>query len=167
MGNLIDDLLNLSRVSQSDLHPRDFDLSAVVREIAAANEQKNPLPRLVLDIQESVIVRADQRLMSIVMTNLLDNAWKFSGKTDHPRIAFGTRIENGETVIYVQDNGAGFNMAYAGKLFSAFQRMHRTDEFPGTGIGLATVARIISRHGGRIWAQAEVGKGATFFFTLP
>ena len=167
MGNLIDDLLNLSRVSQSDLHLRNFDLSAMVREIVEANQQKNPLTALVLDIQDSVIVHADQRLMSIVMTNLLDNAWKFSGKTDHPRIAFGARVENGETVIFVQDNGAGFNMAYAGKLFSAFSRLHRTDEFPGTGVGLATVARIISRHGGRIWAQAEVGKGATFFFTLP
>lgn len=167
MGHLIDDLLNLSRVSQSELSPQTFDLSAMVREIAQANQQKNPLDHLVLEIQDSVLVRADQHLMSVVMTNLLDNAWKFSGKTDHPRIAFGARSENGETAIFVRDNGAGFNMAYAGKLFSAFSRLHRTDEFPGTGIGLATISRIISRHGGRVWAQGEVGKGATFFFTLP
>jgi light-regulated signal transduction histidine kinase (bacteriophytochrome) len=112
------------------------------------------------------LVNADQRLMHIAMINLLENAWKFTGKSEHPHIAFGTDVQNGETVIFVRDNGVGFDMAYAGKLFGTFQRLHRTDEFPGTGVGLATVQRIIKRHGGRIWAESTPDKGATFYFTL-
>lgn len=167
MGQLIDDLLNLSRVSQSEFYRQDVDLSAMVREITDADRQKNPQSNLAVDIQEGVVVRADQRLMNIALTNLLDNACKFAGKNERPRIEFGTEIQEGETVIFVRDNGVGFDMAYVGRLFGAFQRLHRIDEFPGTGIGLATVQRIIHRHGGWIRAQGELGKGATFYFTLP
>ncbi|MRR17161.1 MAG: PAS domain S-box protein [Deltaproteobacteria bacterium] len=166
MGQLIDDMLNLSRVAQSEFHRQDFDLSVMVREIADAGRQKNPHGNLVFDIQEGVVVHADQRLMNIALTNLIDNAYKFAGKNEHPRIQFGTELQNGETVIFVRDNGVGFDMAYVGRLFGAFQRLHRIDEFPGTGIGLATVQRIIHRHGGWIRAQGELGKGATFYFTL-
>jgi light-regulated signal transduction histidine kinase (bacteriophytochrome) len=105
--------------------------------------------------------------LRIAVTNLLDNAWKFTGRIADPRIEFGTAIMDGENVYYIRDNGAGFDMAYADKLFGAFQRLHSTDEFPGTGIGLATVKRIINRHGGRVWAESEMQKGATFYFTLP
>ncbi len=167
MGQLIDDMLNLSRVSQSEFYRQDVDLSAMVRELTDADRQKNPQSNLAVDIQEGVVVHADQRLMNIALTNLLDNACKFAGKNEHPRIEFGTEIQDGETVIFVRDNGVGFDMAYVGRLFGAFQRLHRIDEFPGTGIGLATVQRIIHRHGGRIWAKGELGKGATFYFTLP
>lgn len=167
MGQLIDDLLDLSRVTKSEFYCQDFDLSKMAQDIADAYRQKNPLENLVINIQDSVIVRADQRLLNIVLTNLLDNSWKFSAKSSHPCIEFGAEIQNGETVIFVRDNGAGFDMAYAGKIFAAFQRLHGADEFPGTGIGLATVERIIHRHGGRIWAEAEPGKGAVFYFTLP
>ncbi|MFA5285352.1 MAG: PAS domain S-box protein [Smithellaceae bacterium] len=165
MGRLIDDMLNLSRVTQSEFHRQDFDLSDMVRHIAG-EERVNSQNRAVVDIQNSVLVNADQRLMHIAMINLLGNAWKFTGKSEHPHIAFGTDVQNGETVIFVRDNGVGFDMAYAGKLFGTFQRLHRTDEFPGTGVGLATVQRIIKRHGGRIWAESTPDKGATFYFTL-
>jgi light-regulated signal transduction histidine kinase (bacteriophytochrome) len=105
--------------------------------------------------------------MKIVLENLLDNAWKFTGKEAHPRIEFGTTVRDGKTACFIRDNGVGFDMAYVDKLFGAFQRLHTSHEFSGTGIGLATVKRIINRHNGQIWAEGEVGKGATFYFTLP
>ena len=110
---------------------------------------------------------ADLNLLQIVLENLLNNAWKFTSKREQAKIEFGSKHENAETIYFVRDNGAGFDMAYANKLFGAFQRLHAMTEFPGTGIGLATVQRIINRHGGRVWAEGAVGKGATFFFTLP
>ena len=113
------------------------------------------------------MVQGDPNLMQIAMENLMGNAWKFTGKEAHPKIEFGTTVRDGETACFIRDNGAGFDMAYAGKLFGAFQRLHTTDEFPGTGIGLATVQRIIHRHGGKVWAEGEKGKGAVFYFTLP
>ena len=166
MGRLIDDMLTLSRVTQSEFYRQEFDLSAMVRDIASAEQKKDSSHGADVDIQDGIKVLADQRMINIVMTNLLDNARKFTGKNEHPHIEFGAEVQNGETVIYVRDNGVGFDMAYVGKIFSAFQRLHPTEEFPGTGIGLATVQRIINRHGGRIWAESKVGKGATFFFTL-
>jgi PAS domain S-box-containing protein len=166
MDQLISDILKLSRLTQSALIRRAVDLSKMVKDIAETYEQKEPTKKTIL-IQEGVIVRADRRLMHIALTNLLDNAWKFTGKEGHPQIEFGTTLQDGKVVIFIRDNGVGFDMTYADKLFGAFQRLHRADEFPGTGIGLATVRRIINRHGGQIWGQGEQGKGATFFSTLP
>jgi light-regulated signal transduction histidine kinase (bacteriophytochrome) len=167
MGRLIDDMLNLSRVTQSEFYQEPVDLSKMVHAIADTHQERNPLNGLTLSIQKNIIVRGDQRLMNIALTNLLDNAWKFTGKQEHPQIEFGATVKNGKKIIFVRDNGVGFDMIYAGKLFGTFQRLHRFDEFPGTGIGLAIVLRVINRHGGKVWAESEVGKGATFFFTLP
>jgi len=166
MNRLIDDLLALSRVMKSDFYRQNFDLSAMVREIGADFQQQSPSDRLELVIQDGITVNADQRMTHIVMTNLLDNARKFAGEQKKPRIEFGSFVQNGDTVLFVRDNGVGFNMAYVHKIFEPFERLHRADEFPGTGIGLATVQRVIQRHNGRIWAEAEEGKGATFYFTL-
>ncbi|MDD4242574.1 MAG: PAS domain S-box protein, partial [Smithellaceae bacterium] len=166
MNRLIDDLLGLSRVMKSDFYRQDFDLSAMVREICADLQQQAPLDRLELVIQGGITINADQRMMRIVMINLLDNARKFAGRQERPGIEFGSFVENDETVLFVRDNGVGFNMAYVQRIFEPFERLHRADEFPGTGIGLATVKRVIHRHRGRIWAEAQEGKGATFYFTL-
>ena len=167
MGRLIDDMLSLSRVTRSEFNRELFDLSKMVREIADANQLNNSLNNLTFDIQDGIVVNADQRMMQIVMTNLLDNAFKFVGKKEHPHIEFGTTDKDNKRIIFVRDNGAGFDMKYAGKLFGTFQRLHRADEFPGTGIGLAIVLRVMNRHGGRVWAESEIGKGAVFYFTLP
>lgn len=167
MTNLIEDMLKLSRLTQSDLIQEQVDLSKIVQDIAETHEQEEPRKKPRLIIQEGIVVEADRRLMHIVLTNLLDNAWKFTGKEKDPQVEFGTTVRNGKTVIFLRDNGVGFDMNYVDKLFGVFQRLHNADEFPGTGIGLATVRRIINRHGGRIWAEGEQGKGATFFFTLP
>jgi PAS domain S-box-containing protein len=167
MGALIDDMLNLSRVTQSEFCQEPVDLSKMVHAIADANQQNNSLNGLTFNVQEGIIVLGDKRLMNIVLTNLLDNACKFAGKQDYPHIEFGAIVEDSKRIIFVRDNGVGFDMKYAGKLFGTFQRLHRADEFPGTGIGLATVQRVINRHGGQIWAESEEGKGATFYFTLP
>ena len=166
MGNLIEDLLKLSRVTRSEFRSERVDLSALVRAIADMVQQNNPQQAVDLFIQDGVVVRGDANLLGIALTNLLENAWKFTGRTAHPRIEFGVTIKDGEDVYYIRDNGVGFDMTYANKLFGTFQRLHSADEFPGTGIGLATVKRIFNRHGYQVWAEAEVGKGATFYFTL-
>jgi len=167
MGLLIDDLLKLSRVSRSELNCKAVDLSKMARVIVEANRKNNPDREVAVIIREGLIARGDPHLMQIVLVNLLDNAWKFTGKETRPRIEFGAAEKDGETSYYVRDNGAGFDMAYADQLFVAFQRLHAVEEFAGTGIGLVTAKRIINRHGGRIWGEGEVGKGATFYFTLP
>ena len=167
MGLLIDDMLKLSRVANSEFKRRDINLSDMVQEIAAEYQKSNPDKVFDLTIQERIMVQGDYDLIKIAMVNLMNNAWKFTGKEEHPRIAFGATVIDGETACFIRDNGAGFDMVYASKLFGAFQRLHTVDEFPGTGIGLATVQRIIHRHGGRVWAEGEQGKGATFYFTLP
>jgi PAS domain S-box-containing protein len=167
MGLLIDDMLKLSRITQAEMKRGAVDLSGMIREIGEAHQKSNPNRTAGVTVQEGIVIQGDPYLMKIAMENLVDNAFKFTGKESNPRIEFGTTVRDGETTCFIRDNGAGFDMAYVDKLFGAFQRLHTTDEFPGTGIGLATVQRIIHRHGGRVWAEGEQGKGATFSFTLP
>jgi two-component system NtrC family sensor kinase len=166
MSQLIDDLLKLSRLTRSEMHRTNFDLSAVAKSVAQNLQDADPQRRVDVTIASDVKVHADEGLMRIVLENLLGNAWKFTSKIENPRVEFGTRVNEGATVYFVRDNGAGFDMAYKEKLFGAFQRLHGPKDFPGTGIGLATVNRIVSRHGGHITADAAIGKGATFSFTL-
>jgi PAS domain S-box-containing protein len=167
MGRLIDDLLKLARVTRVDLRLETVDLSgmaeATFRTLAESDETRDVNWR----VQPGLVARADPRLLQIVMTNLLENAWKFTGKINKAEIEFASRDVNGKTEYFVKDNGSGFDPAYAAKLFGAFQRLHAPTEFPGTGIGLATVQRIVTRHGGTTRAEGAVGQGATFAFTLP
>jgi len=167
MGRLIDDMLKLSRITRAEFKRRNVNISNMIRAIAEEHHKSNPERLVDIAVQEGIMVQGDPNLMQIAMENLMGNAWKFTGKEAHPKIEFGTTVRDGETACFIRDNGAGFDMAYAGKLFGAFQRLHTTDEFPGTGIGLATVQRIIHRHGGKVWAEGEKGKGAVFYFTLP
>jgi PAS domain S-box-containing protein len=166
MGQLIEDLLSLSRITRIELTRREVDVSALVHQILGELQQRDPERKVETSIWEGVTVDADIRLVRVALENLLGNAWKFSSKTEHPRVEFGMMQEGTRKVLFVRDNGAGFDMAYADKLFGPFQRLHGVHEFPGTGVGLATVQRIVFRHGGRIWCQAKPGSGATFFFTL-
>jgi PAS domain S-box-containing protein len=166
MGLLIDDMLKLSRITQAAMKKEAFDLSGMIRELTEAHQKINPDRVVDVTVQEGVTVQGDPYLLKIAMDNLLGNAFKFTGKEAHPRIGFGATVGDGETTCFIRDNGAGFDMAYVNKLFGAFQRLHTADEFPGTGIGLATVQRVIHRHGGRVWAEGKVGKGATFYFTI-
>jgi signal transduction histidine kinase len=166
MGQLIDDLLQLSRVTRGELRHTLVNLSDLVREIATEFQQTQPTRQVEFFIASGLIVNGDSHLLQVVLENLLDNAWKFTRNQAHATIEFGGTEINGDTAYFVRDNGVGFDMTYADKLFGAFQRLHRMTEFEGTGIGLATVQRIIHRHGGQVWAKAEVDKGATFYFTL-
>jgi signal transduction histidine kinase len=166
MSQLIEDLLYLAKVSRSTASRLNFDLSALVKTVAKQLEAQHPARRVSLTVQEALMVDADPHLLQIVLENLLRNAWKFTSKCASAKIEVGSSSCDGETCYYVRDNGAGFNMAYASKLFGVFQRLHPATEFEGTGIGLATVKRIIARHGGRVWAVGEPGQGATFFFTV-
>ena len=166
MGHLIDALLQLSRLTRAELRPKRVNLSALAQTIAAHLQEAAPERRVVFAIQPGLNIKGDAQLLEIALTNLLDNAFKFTGKTPLARIEFGQTEVEGKRAFFVRDNGAGFNMALAKQLFGAFQRLHRASAFPGTGIGLTTVQRVIHRHGGRIWAEAAVGQGATFYFTL-
>ncbi len=166
MASLIDDLLNLSRVTRSSLQRRETDVTAIAEAAAAELARRHPERQVHYQIEGGLHAFADSHLLTIVLENLLGNAWKFSANVPDARIEIGQQKNGNDSVFYVRDNGAGFDMAYADKLFGAFQRLHTESEFEGTGIGLATVQRIIHRHGGRIWAEAEQGKGATFSFTL-
>jgi signal transduction histidine kinase len=166
MGQLIDDLLQLSRVGRAGLQPVEVYLSAVARNIMDRLAATEPARVAHIEIAPGISAYGDARLLHVVLSNLLDNAWKYTSKTAGAHIEFKQLEIDGQRVFMVRDNGAGFDMQYADKLFGAFQRLHGA-EFPGTGIGLATVARIIHRHGGRVWAEAEVGRGAVFYFTLP
>ncbi len=166
MGQLIDDLLSLSRLNRSEIIYETVDLSAIAHDILVDLNQRHPERKVEVIIANGLVVKADRRLISILLENLLGNAWKFTAKTDSARIELGAEIGKART-FFVRDNGAGFDMAYADKLFGAFQRLHTEGEFPGTGIGLATVKRIIHRHNGEVWATGEVNQGATFYFTLP
>ena len=167
MGRLIDDMLKLSRVTRSGLHHASVDMSTMVREISEKLQQNDPVRTVDVIIREGVFVNGDSNLLKIALENLVNNAWKFTSKEARPQFEFGTTVKEGKTACFIRDNGVGFDMTYVNKLFGAFQRLHTSLEFPGTGIGLATVQRIINRHGGQVWAEAEVGKGATFYFTLP
>ena len=166
MGRLIDDLLQLSRITRSEMRLEAVDLSEMVRSIAEELERSDRGRGVEVQISPAVIADADPVLIRTVLENLVGNAWKFTRHTGRPRIEFGVTEDAGSKVYFVRDNGAGFNMEYVDRLFSAFQRLHKSDEFEGTGIGLASVQRIIHRHGGRIWAEGAEGEGAAFYFTL-
>lgn len=173
MAQLIDDLLNLSRISRGEMERGPVDLSELARGIAEELLRTHPERQADFVISKGLAVNGDKRLLRVVLENLLGNAWKFTGKKSRARIEFGVAaqeglpaVQAGSPVYFVRDNGAGFEMAYADKLFGAFQRLHHLSDFPGTGIGLATVQRIIHRHGGRVWAEGAVEQGATFYFTF-
>ena len=165
-ANLIDGMLELARQARLELSLQTVDLSAIAREIVEELRRGDPGQQVTVDIARGVMGVADATLIRNALANLLGNAWKYSAKSAAPEIVFGKTVQGGEAVYYVRDNGAGFDMQYASKLFEPFQRMHRDTEFQGIGLGLASVKRIVERHGGRIWAEAEAGKGATFYFTL-
>jgi hypothetical protein len=166
MAQLIDDLLALSRVTRSELRRERVDLSGLARAVLAQLQRTQPDRRVRLVIADGLSAAGDARLLRVAFENLLGNAWKFTGRRAEALIEFGLNGDAGEPIYFVRDNGAGFDMAYADKLFGVFQRLHSSADYEGTGIGLATVQRIVSRHGGRIWAEAEVDRGATFRFTL-
>jgi two-component system, sensor histidine kinase and response regulator len=166
MSQLIDDVLYLARVTRTEMREQEVDLSALVTLLLDRMREAEPARAVETKVRPGVTVLADGQLLRIAMENLLQNAWKFTGLTPTARIEFGLTNVAGEPTYFVRDNGAGFDMAYVNRLFGPFQRLHLQSEFPGTGIGLATVQRIIHRHGGRVWAEGMPGQGATFHFTL-
>jgi light-regulated signal transduction histidine kinase (bacteriophytochrome) len=166
MGQLIDDLLKLSRVNRTEMEPTSVDLTALAHSIETRMQKMNMDRKINFIIQQGLSAWGDSNLLDIVLTNLFDNACKFTSPRALARIEFGKTGINGKQAFFIRDNGVGFDMQYTQNLFGAFQRMHKLSEFRGTGIGLATVQRIIHRHGGRIWADAHVDSGATFYFTL-
>jgi hypothetical protein len=166
MSNLVDYLLALSRVTRSEFKKQQVDLSKLASEVVAQLQEAEPQREAKFKISPGLHVFGDAALLQSALQNLLENAWKFSSKEAQAEIEVGRTTVEGEAVFFVRDNGAGFDMAYADKIFGAFQRLHGAEEFPGTGIGLAMVQRVINRHGGKIWAESEVGKGTTFYFTI-
>jgi signal transduction histidine kinase len=164
MGQLIDSLLQLSRITRADIAREDFDLSDMAESVAVSLREENPDLKIAFHIEKDQQANGDPKLIRIALENLLGNAIKFSSKVADPKVFFGWDHEKG--AWYVRDNGAGFDMHYAGKLFNAFNRLHGDKDFKGSGIGLATVARVVRRHHGRIWADSIEGRGATFWFTL-
>jgi signal transduction histidine kinase len=166
MGQLINDLLTLSRVTRTEFKRQSVDLSLLASEIAAGLQAQDPQRQVEFDIAPGLVVQGDAHLLKIALENLLNNAYKFTGHCEEAHIQMGVIAQDGERNYFVRDNGVGFDMEYAGKLFAPFQRLHSTQEFPGTGIGLVTVQRIVQRHGGRIWPEAALNQGATFYFTL-
>ncbi|HEY0681491.1 MAG TPA: ATP-binding protein [Steroidobacter sp.] len=167
MSELIDALLVLSRISRHTLHREIIDVSALAESIIQDLRQKDPSRNVEVEIQPGMAVHGDRRLINDLFINLLANAWKFTSRTEHPRIEIGQSQHGSMATLFVRDNGAGFDMAHEQKLFKPFQRLHGAADFEGTGVGLATVARIIDRHGGRIWAEGKPGDGAVFYFTMP
>lgn len=166
MAQLIDDLLELSRVTRGEMRREKVDLSALAKAVAADLQKAQPERQVEFHIADGLVTEADPRLLRVVLENLVENAWKFTFQNLGATIEFGAIQRDGKPVYFLRDDGVGFDMAYAHKLFGAFQRLHAPTEFPGTGIGLATVQRIVHRHGGRVWAEGEVERGATFYFTL-
>ena len=167
MGVLIDDLLALSRSARQDLLRKSVDLSAMAASVIADLRSAAPGRRVEAVVQPDLVVDADTTLLEVILVNLLGNAWKFTSRHETARIEVGVTDTDGERAFFVRDDGAGFDMHEAEHLFGAFQRFHTADQFEGDGIGLATVQRLVARHGGRVWAEAEVEKGAMFYFTLP
>ena len=167
MAKLIEDILNLSRVTRKEVKKEKFNMSQTVQALITGFQQTEPKRRVEVNIQPQVFVSADKDLLCIVLQNLLENAWKFSEKNPAACIEFGTKQVKGEQQYFVRDNGAGFDERYKDKLFGVFQRLHSEMEFSGTGIGLAIVQRIMHKHGGRVWAESTLGKGAVFYFTVP
>jgi light-regulated signal transduction histidine kinase (bacteriophytochrome) len=168
MSQLIDDVLQLARITRSEMRREKVDLSTLATGVLTGLQVYEPARQLRIIIEDGLVAFGDKRLLEIALVNLLGNAWKFTSKNlENAEIVFGAGDADGKPCFFVRDNGVGFNMAYADKLFGAFQRLHGTDEFEGTGIGLATVQRIINRHGGRVWAEGTVDNGATCYFTLP
>lgn len=166
MGRLIDDLLALASVTRREMRRDAVDLSAIARGIADQLRRAEPGRSVDVVVADDLHALGDAQLLQIALQNLIGNAWKFTGQQGYARIEFSSTLEGGELVYFVRDNGVGFDMQYADKLFGAFQRLHAANEFPGTGVGLATVQRVVLRHGGRIWADSHPGKGASFHFTL-
>ena len=167
MSELIDSMLAMAQISRADLRREEVDLSAMAASLLATLREREPQREVAVSISQVDVSIKKKHLLRQVLANLLGNAWKFSARQPRARIGFGRdTASNGETAYWVRDNGAGFDMAYADKLFGAFQRLHKSTEFPGTGVGLATVQRIVSRHGGRVWAQSHADEGAVFYFTL-
>ncbi len=166
MGQLIDDILSLSRITRKDLELSDVDLSGMVRSIADELVKISPERKVEFVIEEGILTRGDKGLLSAALNNLLENAYKFTSKQAEARIEFGCTKADGRSICFVKDNGAGFDMKYADKLFTPFQRLHTTEDFPGTGIGLANVRKVIRRHGGDVWVKSEKNRGAAFYFTL-
>ncbi len=166
MGMLIDDILNLSRITRTEMKHEVVDLSSLVQSITVELQKSQPERQVEFIIAPGVTANGDAGLLGILLENLLDNAWKFTGKHDKARIEFGVTQVNNEKAFFIRDDGAGFDMKYVDKLFGPFQRLHKADKFSGTGIGLATVQRIVISNGGRVWVEAGIAKGATFYFTL-
>ncbi len=166
MAQLIDDMLTLSRVTRSDFSRERVDLSALARGTIASLERGAPGRHVEVAIQDGLVGYGDPRLLAVVLENLLGNAWKFTSKRSDARIEVGSTSHEDLPTYFVRDNGAGFDPTYATKLFGVFQRLHSAQEFEGTGVGLATVHRVVHRHGGRVWAEGEVDHGATFYFSL-
>jgi two-component system, NtrC family, sensor kinase len=166
MSDLIDDLLRLARISRVPIERQPVNLTAIARDVFTELCRREPDRHVRLDVEEGLTVAADPRLVTIALENLLGNAWKFTSRRPAASLGIGRVDLSGETAFYVRDDGAGFDPKRTGKLFQPFQRLHSTSEFEGTGIGLATVKRIVARHGGRIWAESEIDHGATFYFTL-
>lgn len=166
MSSLIEDLLNLARSTRGTLHTQRVDLSAIISEIASSLTASDPYRRVQFKIAPGITAEADQRLIRIVLENVLRNAWKYTSKVPIAKIDFGLLARGEDCIYFIRDNGAGFDPALADRLFKPFQRLHTEGEFPGTGVGLATVQRIIARHGGRVWAEGTLSRGATVFFTI-
>ena len=168
MGTLIDGLLTLSDVARRPLLVEDVDLSRIATDILGMLERNEPTRSATLRVQPGLTARGDGRLLTALLENLLGNAWKFTSERPHTEIAFGRVTQSrAEAIFYLRDNGAGFDMAHADHLFTAFERLHQASEFPGSGIGLATVQRVVTRHGGRVWAESVRGVGSCFYFSLP
>jgi signal transduction histidine kinase len=166
MQELVEDLIKLSHVSHTPINTEKIDLTGLIEEIISNLHQSHPERNVVTKVQEGLTIKADKGLITVALENLLGNAWKFTALKEVGEIEFGGMKKDGEKVFFIRDNGAGFDMKFADKLFLPFQRFHSAQEFPGTGIGLSTVHRIIQRHGGKIWAESQPGKGTTLYFSI-